>query len=158
MRDLADVLREYVEEAFSTAAFIVPEELPEPPEPADDWITVVVDFEGDAEGRLILSAEPSMVAAIAANMLGVDEEELPLDRQVDAFKEMGNIVCGNLFSCEHFREADITILPPIQERAPRLRDDIPGCREARLGLEGMIEGRVLVILQVRIGVPEGEPA
>ena len=158
MRDLAKVLAEHVEEAFSTAAFIVPEELPEPPEVGDNWITIVVDFEGDAEGRLVFSAEPSLVAAVASNMLGVEGEDLPLDRQVDAFKEMGNIVCGNLFAGAEFSDAEITILPPLQERSPRLRDDLPGCEEVRLGLEDMMEGKLLVALQLRNRVGEGSPA
>jgi len=158
MRDVAELLAQHVEEAFETAAFIVPEQLDELPEPGENWITVAVDFEGDAEGRLVLSAEPSFVTALAGNMLGVDGEELPLDRQVDAFKEMANIVCGNLFACEAFRESEITILPPVQEKAPRLRDDLAGCREARLGLEDMVEGKLLVLLQLKTAVGEGAPA
>ncbi len=158
MRDLGKTLREHLEEAFETAAFIGPEELEEIPEPAEDWITVVVDFEGDVAGRLVLSAEPGLVGAIAGNMLGEDAESLPLDRQVDALKEMANIVCGNLFADEEFREAEIDILSPVQERAPRLRDDLAGGEVVRLGLEDMVEGRMLAELQVRPGVREGSGA
>ncbi len=158
MPDLENLLAEHVEEAFETAAFIVPERTGEPPAPADNWLTVAVDFEGDVAGRLVLCAEPSLVSALAGNMLGVEEEELPLDRQVDALKEMANIICGNLFAQEEFRGAEVTILSPVQEREPRLRSDLPGGREVRAGFEDVMEGRMLALLQVRAPVREGSSA
>jgi len=57
-----------------------------------------VDFSGPFSGSLTLAVSANMLPAIASNMLGLDEGDTsPLpDQQLDALKELTNVVCGNL--------------------------------------------------------------
>lgn len=93
-------------DAFSMLGFMFPlDERPggQPAAMADDALVVEVNFSGPIEGVVRLRAERQLVEALAANMTGEDEPP-PQSQQVDALKEMLNVICGN-------------ILPAIDERA-----------------------------------------
>lgn len=56
-----------------------------------------ISFEGHFRGSVFLSASTEMLPALAANMLGLEDCDTPsLEQQLDAFKELLNVVCGNL--------------------------------------------------------------
>ncbi len=60
-------------------------------------VAVSVSFAGFFSGTLIIKVSAEALPELAANMLGVDEdEETTLDQQHDALKETLNVICGNL--------------------------------------------------------------
>ena len=54
-----------------------------------------VDFVGPFEGRLAVRLFGGVLAAISANMLGLDAPP-PDDVQRDALGELANVICGNV--------------------------------------------------------------
>ena len=58
-------------------------------------VAVCVDFTGPFSGSMVMKATADLLAALAANMLGVRETPSP-DEQRDALGEAANVVCGNL--------------------------------------------------------------
>jgi CheY-specific phosphatase CheX len=58
--------------------------------------SVRVDFTGPFSGQLVVSISPDLMPTIAMNMLGVEAAELSPAQQEDAFKELADVVCGNL--------------------------------------------------------------
>ena len=92
--------------------FLVPEEEAANPLPPCSR-RVAVKFTGPFEGMLILAASESVLPALAANMLGLENDSLPTtDQQEDALKELVNVVCGNL-------------LPAIAGKEPIFHIDAP---------------------------------
>lgn len=71
-------------------------------EDADDsdgesMLTAKLSFSGIFSGTLVVGVSQRMLPELAANMLGMDmDEEVPVAEQYDAFKEMLNVICGNL--------------------------------------------------------------
>jgi hypothetical protein len=58
---------------------------------------VRVDFTGPFTGGMELALSASLLAELAANMLGTGEgTALSADEQRDALRELANVVCGNL--------------------------------------------------------------
>jgi CheY-specific phosphatase CheX len=80
--------------------------------------TVRVDFNGGFTGGLELSLSASVLAELAANMLGADEgQALSADEQRDALKELVNIVCGNLLPAIAGRAEEFAIGTPYPAAA-----------------------------------------
>ena len=59
-------------------------------------IFTMVNFKGPFSGKLIMSVSEKILPEIAANMLGVEENETGIEEQYDAIKELINVICGNL--------------------------------------------------------------
>ncbi len=60
-------------------------------------VTGRVDFNGYFSGALMMRISQGAMGELAANMLGVDDDcEISDAEQQDAFKEMLNVICGNL--------------------------------------------------------------
>ncbi len=58
-------------------------------------VTAEVSFSGIFSGRLaVVMTEPAL-KELAANMLGIDNEEVSQNHLNDALKETANIICGN---------------------------------------------------------------
>lgn len=67
-----------------------------PSSPADGFEELVAaDFTGPMNGRMLLGLSGNLSARIASGFLG-GQEPPDRDQQVDAFKELANILCGNL--------------------------------------------------------------
>ena len=65
------------------------------PIPFQNAVTAEVSFSGVFSGRLaVVMAEPAL-KELAANMLGIDSEEVEQNHLEDALKETANIICGN---------------------------------------------------------------
>ena len=96
---LDETLGRVAEEVFESLAFVLPafeEEQSAPPE-AVDGTAASISFGGPFEGTLALIASNELLPAVAANMLGLDFGEIPSQGvQRDAFKELLNVICGNL--------------------------------------------------------------
>jgi len=58
--------------------------------------TVTVNFSGPFSGQLVVSLSPTLMPEIATSMLGLENAELSPTQQEDAFKELANVICGNL--------------------------------------------------------------
>jgi hypothetical protein len=104
------------EEQFESLAFLFPLPAdPEVPAPAvAEWTTVSVDFTGPFGGQLYLAVPSEMLAVLGSNMLGMDEPAATAGRQIDALKELINVVCGNLLPAIAGDEAAFDV------KAPRL--------------------------------------
>ena len=80
---------------FEELGLIVPDHELSPKQNAANLdFSVSVSFRGPISGRLVLRASSSVLAELAANMLGVDSAN---DRatQQDALGEVANVICGN---------------------------------------------------------------
>ena len=77
-----------------------------------DAVTAEVAYTGVFSGRLaVVMAEP-VLKELAANMLGIDSEELELNHLHDALMETVNIICGNWLPIEGGDEAVFHIGSP----------------------------------------------
>ncbi len=98
--------------------FFVPDAFREPI-PFQDAVTAEVSFSGIFSGRLaVVMSEPAL-KELAANMLGIDTEEVEQNHLDDALKETANIICGNWLPVvggdqEVFHIAAPRILSPFQ--------------------------------------------
>jgi hypothetical protein len=84
--------------AFEELAFVFPMPELEPP-PAAGRTAAVVDFDGHRAGHLVLSVSDELLPVIAANMLGASATGCgspSRDEQLDALKEVANVICGNV--------------------------------------------------------------
>lgn len=90
-----EMLREVAEGTLEELAFVlaVPDEdACQPP-----GVTAGIRFRGPFDGALFITVSPQMLPVVAANMLGVtDNGQLSTECQHDAFKELLNVICGNL--------------------------------------------------------------
>jgi hypothetical protein len=83
-------LHEATVQAFEELAFVFPMPELEPPEHRPST-AATIDFEG---GRLVLVVSDDLLPVIAANMLG--DEEPSREDQLDALREVVNVICGNV--------------------------------------------------------------
>jgi len=61
-----------------------------------DYLYVMITFTGKTQGAISLTAPEGLCREMAANILGVDAEELTSQSGEDAIKELVNILCGEL--------------------------------------------------------------
>ena len=81
-------------DSFQSDSFVGFEEM----EPAsDETIVASIHFSGHFEGDLFLETSCDLLPVIGMNMLGLDDENsLTHEEQKDAFRELLNVICGNL--------------------------------------------------------------
>ena len=97
-------LKESISEVFSTMFFMVPEEEPSlleslSPEMVDGWLHGQLEVEHEDKAvRVCVLAPPELARELAANILSLDPEDLSQDDMLDAFREMLNMVVGNLLT------------------------------------------------------------
>lgn len=71
----------------------------EAPEIPAHCVRTGIDFTGIQTGSLSLIVPQALCPEIAANMLGVEEEdELAEERAIDALKELLNVTCGHVLT------------------------------------------------------------
>jgi chemotaxis protein CheY-P-specific phosphatase CheC len=64
-----------------------------------DGLSVNMEFSGPISGGLTLAASREAAAEIAANILGVDADDIVAQRGgEDALKELLNVICGRLLT------------------------------------------------------------
>ncbi len=74
---------------------------------------------------------------IATNMLGLDGAELSRTQQEDAFRELANVICGNLLPALAGTQAVFAVSPPLlmgEGDAPKVSTPAPAAA-AHLTLE-----------------------
>lgn len=98
MNPTEQAMRGVVEETFASLAFMFPVEMDSPVDYDPETIRqAVVGFSGPFRGALLLSASPELLEPLATNMLGLEDGVSPTQEQTqDAFKELLNVICGNL--------------------------------------------------------------
>ena len=81
---------------FEEMGFLLPtSEIDEEQASAPFEAGVSVNFSGPIEGTMLLTLSGNILMDLAANMIG--EDGLPdLPQQLDALKEVANVICGNL--------------------------------------------------------------
>lgn len=106
-------LRKIVSDAMEKLAFMffTPDMLREPI-PFQNAVTAQVSFTGVFSGRLAMVITEPALAELAANMLGIDGDEVEQEHLYDALKESVNIICGNWLPVEGGDEAVFDIGPP----------------------------------------------
>ena len=97
-RQIRHILTGVANETLGKLAFIFAfadvERVNDGPSPA---VAGRVDFNGYFSGYLMMRISQGAVGELAANMLGLDDDcEISDAEQQDAFKEMLNVICGNL--------------------------------------------------------------
>ncbi len=86
----ADVLEQF---AFM---FLAPVESGLAPLRGRMFLHAGIKFSGPFSGWLSLSAAPSFCSLLAANVLGMEPDELTPEHAEDALKELVNVICGEL--------------------------------------------------------------
>ena len=134
---MAVVANETLEKLAFIFAFPDDERVKDGPAPA---VTGRVDFNGYFSGVLMMRISQGAVTELAANMLGLDDDcEISGDEQQDAFKEMLNVICGNLLPAIAGDQMEFNIGAPAilseDEARIELTKKNPLC-VARLMLEG----------------------
>jgi len=79
----------------------------------DSAVAATIPFSGSFSGKLVMIVSTLFLPELAANMLGVDEEEIVLNQQHDALKETINIICGNLLPAIAGNEVVFNIDAPV---------------------------------------------
>jgi len=76
-------------------------------------IAAKIGFNGLFSGSLALRMSSSVLPELAVNMLGLDDEEETNPKlHLDAFKEMLNVICGNMLPALAGQEAEFSIEAP----------------------------------------------
>ena len=107
---LARVTSETLEKLAFLFTFADDERDIDGPEPA---VTGRVDFNGFFTGSLVMRVSTSALHELAVNMLGLeDDTEISFAEQLDAFKEMLNVICGNALPAIAGNQVEFNIGPP----------------------------------------------
>lgn len=83
-----------------TFMFCEPADKSELPDNGDTYVGARIDVLGDTgRGYLVVVIPKSLCVEVAANVLGIDEDdEDAVDKGLDAFKELVNVACGQLLT------------------------------------------------------------
>jgi len=106
------------------------------PEPA---ATGRVEFSGFFRGSMVVRISTSVLPELAANMLGAtDDAEVSEEAQQDAFKELTNVICGNVLPAIAGDQAEFHITAPAAlcaaDARSLIRNDTADC-VVRLALD-----------------------
>ncbi len=144
-RSYSQILSEVAAETLEQLAFIF--SFAEDPEEDAIWDEDVtgchVTFSGPHQGEILLVINSAVLPELAANMLGMDDdEEPPQEHQEDALKEALNVICGNLLPKIGGVEAVFDISAPaihpvaaMQPKVEALKTAPAGCGAAFLSLD-----------------------
>lgn len=100
----SSALKDSISEVFSTSFFLVPESFPEPPDTAyalsaDGWFEGYLDFsKNDQMVRIWVWSPENIAVELAANIFACDTDEVDTEQVLDAYREMINMVSGNLLT------------------------------------------------------------
>jgi CheY-specific phosphatase CheX len=96
-------------------------------EGTESVMTGCVEFSGFFSGSLVVHVSSSIIPELASNMLGLeDDAEISVEAQQDAFKELANVICGNLLPAIAGDLAEFSIGYPKILSAPEARELIRG--------------------------------
>ncbi len=100
-------------------------------------------FSGHHQGEILLAINSAVLPELAANMLGMDDDEEPSqEHQEDALREALNVICGNLLPKIGGVEAVFDISAPaihpgaeMQSKVEALKSTRTDCGAAFLSLD-----------------------
>ncbi len=113
---------------------------------------VRVAFRGPFNGSLLLKLYGGLLPSLAANMLGEDEAPSE-DQQVDALREVANVICGNVLPRIAGAQEVFHLSPPelVGDNAPAESETDPLIADVQLAIE---QGHVdLLLFADRVEVP-----
>ena len=99
--DHVDKLKSVYCDVIEKMAFMFgePAEAEEMPQSAPRAVLAHISFKGPLEGTLALAVPEAMGAELAANALGIDQDDpAASEKAEDSVKELLNVVCGNLLT------------------------------------------------------------
>jgi len=141
----SNVLMEVAGETLEQLAFIFsfPDDMDSDAIWAENVTGCRVTFSGQNQGGLLMLISSDALPELAANMLGLEEDEAPpLDQQHDAVREALNVICGNILPRIGGVEAVFDIQKPeiLATEAARAmmnayQSDPQGYASARLSLD-----------------------
>jgi hypothetical protein len=119
-------LIDVVGEVLGDLAFLVSDDSP-PAQPTGlTWLEGEIHYEGPQRGRLRCWCSRTFAVQLAANLLGLDARDAQVAASADdAVREFMNVVCGQLVTAWHGREAVFNLsIPEVRERdeTPRPQD------------------------------------
>lgn len=126
MQDQAtETLTTMFSEVLADLAFMFTDEDPVNMAPGGKWLETTIGYDGSHSGVLRLRCTREFAIQLAANLLGLDTEDVDTEQSArDAVKEFMNVVCGQFITAAYGTEEvfDLTI-PQIVElpEAPDLR-------------------------------------
>jgi CheY-specific phosphatase CheX len=110
-------LREAISEVMETM-FFLPVQFLNGPAPIGEWLSVEkkvmeahIEFEGTRSGRVFLLVPHPALKEMAANFLGLEEQEVSEEHAQDTLKEAINMMTGRMLSTA-FREGGCALLIP----------------------------------------------
>ncbi len=155
IKTFQEKLSDTAKKVFENAAFAMidmPEEEQECAEAScETRICVMIEFEGHFRGRLAMSASGALAPVLAANMLGVDEDDPDAGKKgTDAIMEILNMVCGNLLpevagADVEFRMTAPEVISPDQYRIFESEADDPYSFSEDISVESSPVSFVLTI-------------
>ena len=127
----SEQLIEVAGETLEQLAFVF--SFPDDTDPAAIWEADVtgarLTFRGPLQGELLMASSSAALPELTANMLGLEEGEVPpVDQQKDALKEALNVICGNLLPRIGGADAVFDIQAPEVVDAAAARKHVDDCR------------------------------
>uniref|UniRef100_A0A7C5Z371 Chemotaxis protein CheX n=1 Tax=candidate division CPR3 bacterium TaxID=2268181 RepID=A0A7C5Z371_UNCC3 len=78
-----------------------------------------VEYKGPHSGSVYICADQEFLKAVSINMLGLDNSEnITLEQQTDAFKELANVITGQLITLVYGKDFVYTLSPPLYFKEP----------------------------------------
>ena len=117
-KDITSVLAETISGVLEVQAFMVAEvcEPAEVEEPVDACLSTSISFNGPISGTLGLIFSGELCVELAANVLGLEAEEIESDDAADALKELINVVCGQFLTSFYGSDTVFKLsIPQVEE-------------------------------------------
>jgi CheY-specific phosphatase CheX len=90
----------------------------------EEWVEARMAFTGEVNGSLAVIVPESLQPEIAANILGLDPQDLsPPEMLADALREMLNVVCGHIIMALVGSAADFRLQTPVHSRLTTVQLD-----------------------------------
>lgn len=113
--DLKEILIDSMTDVVEKLTFMFIEEAE--PEEMDvegrELLKVHMTFSGEHKGQLELLSPKSKVVEISANVLGLDEEEVTEEMYSDSFREVLNVLLGNILTSRYGVEPVFDLSVPV---------------------------------------------
>jgi chemotaxis protein CheY-P-specific phosphatase CheC len=128
-------LRDVAEKTLESMAFL----LANPEGDADaagPRANVVIGFAGAFNGQLNVTVHKAVLPELAANMLGLEDgASAPEEQQVDALKELTNVLLGNLLPAAAGTAAEFNVGVPAEVEVFPIADEMDCMAEAVVFLD-----------------------